>query len=81
MAWIDTIDPDDAEGPLREEYDEAVRRCGRVHNVVGLSSLHPPALSAWVGLYKTLMFGPSPLSRAEREMIATVVSVETRCHY
>jgi alkylhydroperoxidase family enzyme len=81
MAWIETIEPQDAEGPLRAEYDEAIRRSGRVHNVIGLSSLNPPVLSAWIALYKTLMFGPSPLSRAEREMIATVVSVETNCHY
>ena len=27
MAWIHTIDTDDADGELREEYDEALR-CG-----------------------------------------------------
>ena len=36
---------------------------------------------AWMGLYTTVMFGASELSRAQREMLATVVSVANRCHY
>jgi len=81
MAWIRQIEPDDAEGLLADEYAEAVRRAGRVHGVIKVSSLNAPVLSAWVEVYKRLMFGPSPLSRAERELVATVVSVENGCHY
>lgn len=81
MAWIHTIDPDDAEGALREEYDEARRRAGRVAHVLRLSSLHPAVLNRWVELYKEVMFGPSPLTRSERELVATVVSAENGCHY
>lgn len=81
MAWIHTIDPDDAEGPLREEYDEARRRAGRVAQVLRLSSLNPAVLTRWVQLYKDVMFGPSPLARYERELVATVVSAENECHY
>lgn len=81
MAWIHTIDPEDAEGPLREEYDAARHRCGRVAQVLRLSSLNPGSLRRWVELYKHVMFGPSPLSRAERELVATVVSAENDCHY
>ena len=81
MAWIHTIEPEDAEGPLKEEYDRAVIRAGGVSNVLKVSSLNPEALSCWVALYKAVMFGPSPLSRAERELVATVVSQENSCHY
>lgn len=81
MAWIETISPDDAEGPLKKEYDEAITRSGGVANVVSLSSLNPAALSAWVGVYKAVMYGPSPLERDERELVATVVSQENNCHY
>jgi alkylhydroperoxidase family enzyme len=81
MAWIRTIEPEEASGELAQEYAEAVRRAGRVYNVVKLTSLNPPLLHAWVELYKVLMFGPSPLERYEREMVATVVSRENRCHY
>ncbi len=34
-----------------------------------------------VKLYKTLMYGKSPLRRTEREMIAVVVSAINQCHY
>ncbi len=81
MAWIETIGPKQAQGELRELYDEAVRRSGRVFNVVRLSSLNSPVLSAWIEIYQRVMFGPSPLSRAEREMVAVVVSHENSCHY
>ena len=32
-------------------------------------------------LYKTLMYGRSPLRRAQREMIALVVSAANHCKY
>jgi len=32
-------------------------------------------------LYRATMFGPSRLSRADREMLATVVSWANRCFY
>ena len=81
MAWIETIPPEAAEGLLKKEYDEAVARSGGVTNVVSLSSLNPESLAAWVGVYKTVMYGPSPLERYERELVATVVSQENNCHY
>ena len=81
MAWIETISPDDAEGPLKKEYDEAITRSGGVANVVSRSSLNPESLAAWGGVYKAVMYGPSPLERYERELVATVVSQENNCHY
>ena len=81
MAWIEIIHPEDADGPLAEEYDRAMKRAGRVANVLRISSLHPEAMRRWVALYETLMFGPSPLSRAERELTAVVVSQENDCEY
>ena len=81
MAWIETIAPADAGGLLKKEYDEAVARSGGVANVVSLSSLNPEALSAWVGVYKAVLHGPSPLARYERELVATVVSQENGCRY
>lgn len=41
MAWIETIEPDEARGPLKEEYDRAVARAGKIYNIVKLSSLRP----------------------------------------
>ena len=81
MAHLDLIDPDDASGPLREEYDAAVQRAGRVYNIVRSMSLRPGVLKRSMELYKVTMFGPSGLTRQEREMLATVVSATNDCHY
>ena len=50
-------------------------------NVVSLSSLNPEVLSAWIGVYKAVLHGPSPLERYERELVATIVSQENACRY
>ena len=81
MAYIHTIDPAAADGLLRRLYDAAVSRAGRVWNVVRLMSVNPSALEASMDLYRTLMFGTSPLSRAQREMIAVSVSRANNCYY
>jgi uncharacterized peroxidase-related enzyme len=81
VAHLDLIDPDDATGPLKDEYDAAVARAGRVYNIVRSMSLRPGVLKRSMELYKAIMFGPSGLSRAERELLATVVSATNECHY
>lgn len=81
MAYIHTIAPPQADGLLKRLYDQAIQRAGRVWNVVRLMSIKPEALQASMALYATLMHGPSKLSRAQREMIATVVSRANRCFY
>lgn len=81
MAWIRTISAHEATGRLKETYDEAVRRAGRVFNILKVQSLNPPVLDASLELYKVVMFGASPLSRAQRETLATVSSWANNCCY
>ena len=81
MAWIKQIPDDEADGLLKEQYDAALRRAGRVFNIVRVMSLNAPLMRDSMSFYITLMKGPSPLRRAQREMIATVVSAEVGCHY
>lgn len=82
MAWIRTIAPGEATGLLKRLYDEALARAGKVFNVLRIQSLRPEVLCAGVELYKEVMISPrSPLSRAQREMIATAVSQVNACHY
>jgi uncharacterized peroxidase-related enzyme len=81
MAWIETVRPEDAAGELKLEYDAAVRRAGKVFNILRLQSLNPRTLRASIQLYLATMHGPSGLSRAEREMLATVVSWANHCFY
>jgi len=82
MAWIRTIAPDEATGLLKRLYDQALARAGKVFNVLRLQSLRPEVLKAGVALYTEVMISPrSPLSRAQREMIAVAVSRANQCHY
>ncbi len=81
MAWIQEIVRDEATGLLKRELDDAVRRSGRVWNIVQVMSLNAPVLRAAMGQYAAVMFGPSPLSRFRRELLATVVSAELDCFY
>ena len=81
MPFIRTVSHEDATGILKRQYDAAVKRAGRVANVVSIQSLNPSVMNASLKLYQTLMLGPSSLSRATREMIAVVVSRENECFY
>jgi len=81
MPWIKVIEPEDASGELKQEYDEAAERAGKVFNILKVQSLNPGALRASMQMYRVTMFGPSGLSRAEREMLATVVSWANHCFY
>jgi uncharacterized peroxidase-related enzyme len=82
MAWIRTVAPEEATGLLKRIYEDAVARAGKVFNVLRLQSLRPEVLEAGVALYQELMLSPrSPLSRAQREMIAVAVSRANDCDY
>lgn len=50
-------------------------------HILASHSLNPDALRAHLQLYRTVMFGPSNLSRTEREAVAVAVSAVNRCHY
>ncbi len=81
MAWIDVVPHDKARGLLKQQYDAAVKRAGRIWNVVSIMSLNPGALTASMRFYGALMHGGSPLRRGQREMLAVVVSAVNRCVY
>ena len=81
MAFIPYVGYDEAQGLLAELY----RRYGgggkRMDNILRIHSLNPPSLAHHVQLYAHLMRGRSPLSRAQREMIAVTVSAANDCFY
>ena len=81
VPYLRLIDPDDADGELRHEYDAAVARAGKVFNIVQSMSLRPGVLRTSMDLYREIMHGPSGLSRADRELLAVVVSHANDCHY
>ena len=81
MAWIDTINERDADGSLKDQYAKLKDSQNSVDNILKIHSLNPESLDAHVRLYKTIMYGKSPISRVDREMIAVLVSSINQCHY
>jgi alkylhydroperoxidase family enzyme len=81
MAWIEMIEPERSEGALKEEYEHALQRAGKVYNIVKIQSLNSRVLHSSMQAYITIMHSPSELTRAEREMLATVVSSVNHCFY
>ena len=82
MAFISYVDKDPLDPKLAEIYEQIRHPAsGVVPNIMRTHSHHTAALGAHLNLYQTLMFGRSQLSRAQREMIAVVVSQINDCHY
>jgi hypothetical protein len=44
-------------------------------------SQNPKILKASMDIYLAILYGPSPLTRAQREMLALVTSAANRCVY
>jgi alkylhydroperoxidase family enzyme len=81
VAFLRLTEVGEATGIVAEEYEAAIERAGKVFNVVKSMSLSPAALRASMGLYRATMFGESELTRAQRELLAVVVSTANDCYY
>lgn len=81
MSWIKTVDPDSADGALKEMYAEIFNKRGKIANVMQVHSLNPASLRLHIDLYEQIMFGKSGLSREERELTAVMVSAANKCSY
>ena len=80
--WIRWLYNHEAAGLLKKEYDSAMKRAGKIWNIVRIMSLRPATLQASMRLYGSVVHQSTPmLGRAEREMIAVVVSQANHCHY
>ena len=94
MTWIRTVPFDEADEKLRRaleaqralypaEYAVPVHPTadGGASEIVASHSLIPDALYHAFATFGVLMMEDLPLTRAQHEMITTVVSVTNRCHY
>ena len=81
VPHIRLIEEGEATGLLAREYEAAVARAGKIFNIVKAMCHNPLVLRRSMELYQAIMFGPSELSRAERELLAVVVSRANDCHY
>ena len=93
MTWIRTIPLSEASDALRRaieaqralypaEYAQPVHPTGDgTSDIVASHSLIPGALYHAFSTFGELMSPKLPLTRAQHEMITTVVSVTNRCRY
>jgi hypothetical protein len=90
MTWIRTIPMEDADEKLRrmmeaqralypKEYATPVSPGG--DSIVASHTLIPDALYHIFGAFGAMMSPDLPLSRAQHEMIATMVSAVNHCFY
>jgi uncharacterized peroxidase-related enzyme len=81
MPWIKVFTLEEATGLLKTEYENAIKRAGRIWNIVSIMSQNPRVMKASMDMYGALMHAPSSLSRGQREMLATVTSSINHCVY
>ena len=83
MSWIRSIGEREASGELGALYDSirAASTAGRVSHLWQACALDPRGLGALFAHYRTLMADPAPLSAAQAEFIALVVSAVNGCGY
>ena len=81
MTCISTITESDAQGDLADRYKRVGNPDGTVDNVMKIHALNPDSLRTHFEMYTEAMHKPSPLSRAEREIVATEVSRVNGCAY
>ena len=82
MAYINVIEPQQAKGLLKDLYENIEGKTNAsVANILKVHSLHPEVMKAHLDVYREVMFGPSGLTRTQREMIAVVVSKTNACDY
>ncbi len=81
MVWIRVVEESEASPELQQVYEQIKRARGKLSNIMKVQSLNPAAMRAHLDLYLAVMFGGSPLSRQEKELLAVAVSAANRCDY
>jgi len=83
MPYIQQVEDHNAQQhpAAKAELDKARKRAGRVWNIVRIMTPNPKTLRESMNMYLASMYAGSPLSRAQREMLAVVVSKTNHCVY
>ena len=81
LTWLRVPDEAELSPEVLELWQPSLEKLGFVPNVLRLYALRPDNLVAWNAWYEVAMKGESGLTKAEREMIAVVVSVANDCAY
>lgn len=75
MAWIRTVEPEDATGVLKDAYDWQAARLGAPAEFTQLGSLYPELVLERLRLYRVVEAAPTALAPAERYQAALVTSL------
>lgn len=81
MAFLKLISETEATGALQRLYQTARARAGYVANIIQVMSRDVASAESSIAFYITLMKSENALSRARKEMLATVVSSINDCYY
>lgn len=81
ITWLRVPGDDELPEDVAELRVAPLQKLGFVPNVLRTMALRPRHLLGWWAYYDELMRGESGLTKAQREMIAVVVSAQNRCHY
>jgi len=81
ICWLDIPGADEVPPEVKELWALPLEKLGFVPNVLRVYAIRPRHLQLWNTFYDELMRGESGLTKAQREMIAVVVSTANRCHY
>ena len=81
MSWIKMISYEESDGELKELFEPLQYAPGKIDHILQIHSLIPSSITSHHEFYRDIMFKRSDLSRKERELIATVVSIINECHY
>lgn len=81
MTALDLPPADPLPDDIARYYEVCEEKLGMIPNVLAAYSFEPDRLRGFSQMYNALMLGESELSKAEREMIAVVVSSLNHCYY
>jgi uncharacterized peroxidase-related enzyme len=82
VTWIETIEPEDAEGKIADLYQRVRNTDGGVDNILQAHSLRPSTLEGHMSLYKAVLHHPAnQLPAWFREALGVFVSQLNKCQY
>jgi alkylhydroperoxidase family enzyme len=81
MPWIKTVLAEEAEGDLKDVFVARKIERGRMFTPYEVFTLNGPALKTLDTMQTVIRFGPSDLSRVQRELIAAYVSALNDCTF
>lgn len=79
MWHLPLISPEDAQGKVKDIYDDVARLEGKPHRLLQCFANEPQVLDAEWNLEKALMHGESALPRRLRHYISLTVSTLYSC--